>query len=295
MKTNAQIFQEILAIAKDTLLNGSDMGYTMPDGKHHIYIYPDEESRWDDGPSDTFFVIEPNRVVNGAHEPMGDTYITTCRDLSEVLIGCQWCMDCFEQDLSKEVSLPDELIVRMAHEAGYMEAEGKIELHSWEDLQIAIHDAIREYYENPSERNPFSIEDTLDKILSERFPSEPEPEKSIYKELYILTCLEETKYGINIYNSLHPSSEEALRHVDEVQMREDIDPQNFISDFETCVIDVSRFQTPSREMIADYVLKNPLPSESKTSLNDMIQDADDKRNVKKSLGSSHRSMDEIIK
>lgn len=66
-------------------------------------------------------------------------------------------------------SLPDELIVRMAHEAGWLEAEGKIKVGAWEDLQIAIRDAINKYYDNSSEKNPFVIEDILDSILLERF------------------------------------------------------------------------------------------------------------------------------
>ena len=71
-------------------------------------------------------------------------------------------------------SLPDELIVRMAHEAGWLEAEGKIKFGAWEDLQIAIRDAINEYYDNSIEKNPFDIEDILDSILLERFSSEQE-------------------------------------------------------------------------------------------------------------------------
>lgn len=174
MKSNAEILKELYDIAKKQLQESEDMGYTMPDGKHHIYVYKDEEKSWDDSPSEAFYVVEPNRVVDGAHEPMGDTYLTSSTDLAEVLVGCQWCIDVFSFDRQRE--LPDELTVRLAHEIGWMEAEGKIEINSWEDVQVAIRDAITEYYENPNELNPFTIEDTIEKILLDRFPAEPERE-----------------------------------------------------------------------------------------------------------------------
>lgn len=185
MKSDIAILEEILALAKKELPAGNDIGFTMPDGKYHIYIYPDQEVNWDDTPPKTFYVIEPNKVLNGAHEPMGDTHLTRTRDISEVIIGCQWCLQVFEADrqlvANREVKedLPDELTVRMAHEAGWMEAEGKIEVHSWEDLQVAIRDAIEEYYNDPNERNPFSIEEALNRVLLERFPSEPEPSHNV--------------------------------------------------------------------------------------------------------------------
>lgn len=174
MKSNAEILKELYAQAKTQLPETGDMGYTMPDRKHHIIIYKDQEDSWDEAPPEQFYVIEPNRVVNGVHDPMGDTYLTSSTDLAEVLIGCQWCLDVFEHDRQRE--LPDELTVRLAHEAGWMEAEGKIEVHSWEDIQIAVRDAITNYYENPNEQNPFVIEEILEKILLDRFPSEKQKE-----------------------------------------------------------------------------------------------------------------------
>ena len=257
------------------------MGYTTPDGRYHIYIYADQEIHWDDRPADTFYVIEPNKVVDGAHEPFGDTFITTSRDLSEVLIGCQWCLDWFERDRNMETSLeaalPDELVVRMAHEAGWFEGQGKIELNSWEDLQIAIRDAIQEYYDNPNEYNPFTIEEIIERILKERFPSEPEPMKAAYKELCVLACTEEHDYGINTYISLHKTSEEALKHAEDIRKAEEFDDMHWNFDIDTQVIDVSQFPDPSPEKVAALILQDAQSIKEKRSLDNLIHAADDKR------------------
>lgn len=104
-KSRAECLEEISQIVKsENLMQGESIGYTMPDGKHHIFIYQDQEDRWDDGPPEKFFVIEPNRVEDGGHEPMGDTYLTNSLDLSEVLSGCQWCFDLFNSDREVEQS-----------------------------------------------------------------------------------------------------------------------------------------------------------------------------------------------
>ena len=67
----------------------------------------------------------------------------------------------------------DELVVRMAHMAGEMEVRKEIEPMEWDDLCAAITDAIKEYYDNPSETNPFEIEDVADRVLRERFGAKP--------------------------------------------------------------------------------------------------------------------------
>ena len=63
----------------------------------------------------------------------------------------------------------DELVVQMAHMAGEMEARKEIEPMDWEELCEAIRDAIHEYYENPSETNPFQAEDVAERVLRARF------------------------------------------------------------------------------------------------------------------------------
>lgn len=67
----------------------------------------------------------------------------------------------------------DELVVRMAHMAGELETRKEIEPMEWGDLCAAIQDAIKEYYDNSSDANPFHVEDVADKVLRERFGAKP--------------------------------------------------------------------------------------------------------------------------
>jgi len=97
----SNILQEILRLAKSELNETGSIGYTMPDGKHHIYIYVDDSIQYADDEKtvdDGFYVIEPNRVVDGAHEPMGDTTAADYNNFAELLVGCMWCIDQFEHD-----------------------------------------------------------------------------------------------------------------------------------------------------------------------------------------------------
>lgn len=88
------VLQQILRLAQEELNLNGDIGYTMPDGKHHIFIYVDDSM----GEDEKFYVIEPNRVEDGAHEPMGDTTAADYNNFGELLLGCMWCMDQFDQD-----------------------------------------------------------------------------------------------------------------------------------------------------------------------------------------------------
>lgn len=108
MKTDSRILYEIMSLARTELDENPDMGYTTPDGKYHIYIYAEQEHNWEDGPDPySFYVVEPNKVVDGAHEPMGDTFITDGLDLDEVLIGCQWCLEQFDADRAATLTTQD--------------------------------------------------------------------------------------------------------------------------------------------------------------------------------------------
>lgn len=93
---NSFVLRDILKLAKDELNEKENIGYTMPDGKHHIFIYVDDVG---EGP---FYVIEPNQVVDGCHEPMGDTTAAAYNNFEELLIGCMWCLERFVQDHEKE-------------------------------------------------------------------------------------------------------------------------------------------------------------------------------------------------
>lgn len=67
--------------------------------------------------------------------------------------------------------LPDELVVRLAHYAGEMEAKKQIDPPEWDDLFSAIRDAMDRYYADPNETNPFHIEDVAEQVFTERFPA----------------------------------------------------------------------------------------------------------------------------
>lgn len=68
-------------------------GYTLPDGKYHIFAYVDfiDETR--------VIVLEPNKVIDGAHEPIfGDTFIVAFGDAEMLRKGCDWCFEQFAYD-----------------------------------------------------------------------------------------------------------------------------------------------------------------------------------------------------
>ncbi len=94
------------------------IGYTMPDGKHHMFIYVD-----DSVPGKKSFVVEPNRVVDGAHEPMGDTASADYNDFGELMVACMWCMEQFEADrensITPSVIKNDPLMAYIAQEVPY--------------------------------------------------------------------------------------------------------------------------------------------------------------------------------
>ena len=107
---NNDVLYEIIKLADRELNNNGSIGYTMPDGKHHIYIYVDDSITLADDTKtveDGFYVIEPNRVVNGAMEPMGNTATADYNNFMGLLEGCKWCLEVFEKD--NVVSLADKL------------------------------------------------------------------------------------------------------------------------------------------------------------------------------------------
>ena len=73
----------------------------------------------------------------------------------------------------------DELIMRLGHLAGCLEAKDKIKIHNWDDLEECINEAINVYYDGcekyliqPSNevldkfaKNPFVIEDIAEEIF----------------------------------------------------------------------------------------------------------------------------------
>lgn len=99
-QSNAHVLKDVLGLVRSDLNEvgpENGIGYTMLDGKHHIFIY------LDDIDDEKEYVIEPNRVVDGAHEPLaGTVYCAPYGDYGELMVGCQWCLDLFEDDREKQ-------------------------------------------------------------------------------------------------------------------------------------------------------------------------------------------------
>lgn len=91
--SKTDVLEDILNLAVSELNKNKSIGYNMPDGKHHIYVYVD-----DSVPGEKWYIVEPNRVVDGAHEPMGDTAGAKYDNFADLMVACMWCMEQFEAD-----------------------------------------------------------------------------------------------------------------------------------------------------------------------------------------------------
>ena len=117
-ETLAEEMNEIRAIATDCLVQDSEFAYTTKNGYFHLYIYANTPPG-----GETNFVIEPNRMIDGGAEPMGNTYSVCAVDGIDALMSeIEWVM-------KNEFVLKDiEIILNnqkcIAHEA----APGKMRL-----------------------------------------------------------------------------------------------------------------------------------------------------------------------
>lgn len=122
MKTKTDVLREILSLAKSELNENGSISYKMPDGKHHIYIYFDDSITYADASKtieDGYYVIEPNRVVEGAMEPLGDTMTAEYNDFAELLIGCEWCMEQFELATENEKKMDTDIVASVSDKSVY--------------------------------------------------------------------------------------------------------------------------------------------------------------------------------
>lgn len=79
---------KIRKIAGDCLLRDGEFGYTTENGYFHLYVYA---STPPDGT--TQYVIEPNRMIDGGAEPMGNTYSVCAEDGIDTLVSeIEWVM-----------------------------------------------------------------------------------------------------------------------------------------------------------------------------------------------------------
>lgn len=71
-------------------------------------------------------------------------------------------------------------------------------------------------------------------------------QKEDLREVCVLTCVHETKYGTSVYGSVHATSKEALDYVDTVKeecdFEENVAGEYFNADIDFDVIDISKLQ-----------------------------------------------------
>lgn len=112
------ILKEIKKLAEADLHESEDnIGYTMPDGKHHIFIELEDIGNPLHG-EELIYRIEPNAIDEyGAAEPMSDVYTADFGDFAELLLGCVWCMEQFDADLeqSKDLAAADRVEVDLGY------------------------------------------------------------------------------------------------------------------------------------------------------------------------------------
>lgn len=86
----------LTVVERDLSADGPEngIGYTLPNGEYHIFAYVDFID------DDRVVVLEPNKVVDGAHEPIGgETFIVDFGDTDGLRQGCDWCLSQFSLDM----------------------------------------------------------------------------------------------------------------------------------------------------------------------------------------------------
>lgn len=116
--SKTDILREIQELVRDELFEpGDNVGYTMPGGKHHIFIELEDIGNPLHG-EELIYRIEPNKIdEDGAAEPMADVYTADFGDFTELLLGCVWCMEQFDADLeqSKDLAAADRVEVDLGY------------------------------------------------------------------------------------------------------------------------------------------------------------------------------------
>lgn len=83
------MLKSIYDLAKEELNENGNIGYTLPNGKYHLFIFVDDSL----GSDDLWYIIEPNEVVDGAHEPIGNNTSAPYNDFEALLLGCMWAIE----------------------------------------------------------------------------------------------------------------------------------------------------------------------------------------------------------
>lgn len=93
------ILKEISDLAHLELNENGSIGYTMPGGKYHLYIYV-EDSNGDD---DTFYMIEANKIDESGGSIPIDCTSADYNNFEELLLGCVYCINTYFDFSSAEM------------------------------------------------------------------------------------------------------------------------------------------------------------------------------------------------
>ena len=107
---------------------------------------------------------------------------------------------------------------------------------------------------------PIVTDPLFNELASDHLEAEKLPSSADFRDVYVLSCTHETKFGMDVYSSAHESYEAASSYVDAVKYISNYDPENvnevFNFKIHRDVIDVnSLHQIPSIHRIAK---KDPL-------------------------------------
>lgn len=86
------MLKSIYDLAKEELNENGSIGYTFPDGKYHLFVFVDDNLGDDE--DDKWYIVEPNKVVDGAHEPIAPMNGSApYNDFETLLLACLWAIE----------------------------------------------------------------------------------------------------------------------------------------------------------------------------------------------------------
>ena len=98
-----QILEEIEELAKNELNERGSISYTMPDGRHQIFIHTERKS----AEVEPVYVVEPNKIYDNAHDLVGEPMTSPYNDFAHLLMCCTQCIALFALDREDNRSLPE--------------------------------------------------------------------------------------------------------------------------------------------------------------------------------------------
>ena len=107
-----KILQEVMQLLdkENFWEDGGSVGYDLPDGKHHLFIYANEDC---DG---KFITIEANEIIDGAHEPLGSPTTCAMDEKEKFVVELAWVLEsqCNIDDYNKGMNDAWEIAKKIA-------------------------------------------------------------------------------------------------------------------------------------------------------------------------------------